>query len=1454
MLSIFLLMALAIFSLRYPAVQTYVTKQVTHYLSEQLHTEISLKSVYFRPFRSLELRGFAINDRKGDALLSAKRVAARLSLAKIWNNKIVVQHIMLDSASVHYEIYADSTNFGFLVDYFSPKKGTQDQQTQGLQLDLQRITLNDNHFKLTDHRFNHHHRGVDFSDLDLAHISGDFKNLRYNATALQADVHQLTFKEKSGLYLQEFSAQSYVSNTKMEFTDLVLHTNRSKVGDYLAFYYDSFADFSDFIKKVNIESTLNHSFVDSRDIEFFAPNMKDVRFTSAVVQAAISGTVEHIRARDVHLTTGTQTSLQGDFTIDGLPEIEQTIFSFNLAKLQTSAKDVEELVPELSNQASLLLPEQLHLLETVGYRGTLRGYYHQFNVDGTATTGLGTLSTQSSIAIKPTLQYAGKAKADSFDLGAFIRSQEIGTTGFNIQFDGKGTDTKSLHLTANGQLSHFLFKNHAYRHVAFDGEIVDEVIFANGEIDDPHARLAFNGEINWQDTIPRYEISSTIEHADLKRLNLFLRDSIVMNHSNIHARLHGNSLNSLNGQVTSDHLQFSTTRGEFVMNYLDFVSEGDEQSKQLTLQSDVVDGVMSGQIDLASIGAYFRSLAMRYAPAINIETQPYNPQNFELQVDVKSFAPISALFDSNLVLEDGAFLTAKFSSDDYTANFKASSPVVSYNGMKITNLALTENADNHAFSLDVTADRFSFSDSAYVDHIVINNVLANDSLTFHISLSETDRPNYLKLNGNIHFALNQPANIQFEQSEIVLDNESWFINQDADLRVSKGKFYLNNLLISRDRQEINLNGILSNEDDQLDIVFKDFSLASLSGITRPLGIELIGHLSGEIQVYSVFGSPTLSANISTSPIIYNNLPIGNLNVHADFDPQSGMVQLNSNLRDIDGDGITLAGRYDVNAENDALRLKGTVKDIDLGIVQPFLRTLVSDLYGTMSGEVVINGTIRQPVINGTAHIHEASFLVDYLQTRYRIVNQRSTIQQNSILLNNFLINDVRQATASANGEINLSKLSVPVFAINVTTDNFQILNTARNDNDLFFGTAYASGVFRFTGPTTAIVMDINVRPNPNTVITIPFNTSLTISDNDFIYFINPDSTEQKTAVSKRLFSGLTMNMDISLTPDAEINLENNIGSLTGVGTGDISLRISSLGDFEMFGDYLVHSGKFHFTAQDFFNKFFDLQEGGTIRWAGNPAEANVNLSATYQVRTSIAPLYNAAGRAENNDRILAQANMILKGTLSQPDVSFDLNFPQTPYVKDELQGYLSDVNNVNQQAISLIVRRSFTPASTQEFGREVNNTLLSAGTEIAFNQLNSILSQSLNMNFLDLNIRSFNDASASLRFFDDRLVLTGGVSDRSQNQLNDLMLFSDQIATDAEVTFRLRQDGNLVLRAYNRLNTRNFLFTPYSDYISAVGLVYRQEFNSLSEFWRKLWIWNERKKREEESYDNDAEL
>jgi hypothetical protein len=39
----------------------------------------------------------------------------------------------------------------------------------------------------------------------------------------------------------------------------------------------------------------------------------------------------------------------------------------------------------------------------------------------------------------------------------------------------------------------------------------------------------------------------------------------------------------------------------------------------------------------------------------------------------------------------------------------------------------------------------------------------------------------------------------------------------------------------------------------------------------------------------------------------------------------------------------------------------------------------------------------------------------------------------------------------------------------------------------------------------------------------------------------------------------------------------------------------------MFGDFLITSGKFEFTAKDFISKNFVVSQGGTIRWTGNPS-------------------------------------------------------------------------------------------------------------------------------------------------------------------------------------------------------------------------------------------------------------
>lgn len=1449
---IFLILVVGILSLQFPTVQTYLTKKVATYLSNELDNEITIERIYFKPFSSLELIQFCARDKNGDTIIASKELQADLMLTYIFANRLTIKEIQLKETFINYQAYKDSSNFSNIINYFVPKKDqpkTTDKRK--LQLKLGRIVLDNNHFRMVKHHVKHKNKGVDFANLDITSLSGEVDNIKLDST-VSADIKDLTLREKSGLYIRKLSTTASYTARKMEFQDLFLSTNRSTLQDYLLFEYDAISDFNDFLTKVNVTSNLEDSYVDSRDIEFFAPSIEKVVFDTHIRAAKLTGTVADIDARQVELSTAKKTTLAGDFTIKGLPDINKTIFDFRLSRLETIAEDVEYLVPRFANSVSFTLPEQVHRFGHVHFNGKFHGHYNDFLVDGLFKTSLGDLTAKTDITLQKDLTYKGHVRTNRFELGRFMNLSSFGQTDLDVNFEGHGLALETLKLQTDGFIKNSHIKGYSYDVIEIDGHIENKLLKASGHINDENLKLAFLTAIDWKDEETTYQLETSIDHAALNPLKWVQRDSVTIHSARINTNIQGQSINTTVGYLHADSIAFSTTYGDFHINTLQFDAEGDQQNRVLRLNSDVVDAKMHGNIDLNTIMPYFKALAMRYAPAIGFTAEPYNSQNFDLDVNIKSFQPIAALVDPTLSLDDGARLSASFSSDNFMANFTAYSPSVLYKGMKLVNLGIEERADNKNFQLDVTADRLNFGDSTYINKITVRNQLINDSLLFNIEMSEESASNYLNLNGDIYFAHNAPAYIRFTPSKIVINKENWLLNDDASLHISKGKIYIHDLVLSQAQQSIRLDGVMSNENDKLHVFFDKFGLASLYGITNPLGIELKGNMSGNFEITSLFKKPFASANIQTTPIIYNNIPIGQLLLKADFEPESGLANIDLNLEDNFNRGVFVTGQYNFYSEDEKLDLKGKLIETDLIIFQPFLKTLVSDLTGKAFADVHITGTFRNPKITGTGRFTNAGFTVNYLKTQYKVDNQSAEVENNAIKLTNMIIRDIKGNTASANGTINLQKLANPHIDVSVKADNFMILNTTFRDNNLFYGTAFTSGDFRFKGYTSAIDIDIDARSEPNTILTIPFNSAMTVDDSDFIYFVSKDTISNQKQERRKLFQGLTMNMDLSLNPNAEVNLQTDLGSLKGNGNGEITLKISTLGDFEMFGDYIVNSGKFHFTAQDFINKYFDLREGGTIRWTGTPSEAVINLNAVYQQRTAIEPLYNAAGRSGDNERVLAEANMLIKGTLDQPDITFDLNFPQNPYIKDQLQGFLSDANNVNQQALSLIVRRSFTPSSTTEIGREVNNTLLSAGTEIAFNQLNNIISQSLNINFFDLNIRSFNDASASVRLLNDRLILTGGITDRTNFQATDLTFFREGVTTDAELTYRLRKDGNLMLRAYNRPYTRNFLIRVNdAEYISAVGLVYRQEFNSLSEFWRRMWRLNLRPKNEEKEDQKD---
>lgn len=1435
----FVMILLGFFFLQFRPVQTWVSARAAKYLSQQLDTEITLGSVYFKLFSSLEIRDIMILDLQKDTLLYADRLYADLELSQLVKGNVTLEKIEVRNGNFFLKKLPDSSsNLDFIIAYFSDPDRPKRKDNKRFNVAINEVDLNGVSFQYRNFLTKEHSEGIDFSDIRIDRLYANFSGIDFKTHLLQVDINNLSFHEKSGFQVQQLRTRAVIDSTQMVFSDLLLESNRSKLANYLKLTYENFSDFSDFINRVHIEADFANTSVDSYDIAYFAPTIKRTRFSFGI-SGNVEGTIADFYGKQVMIQTGKATYLKGDIKVSGLPEIDNTLFDLNLSQLSTNKADLDYLIPALGAEATAPLPAEFSSLGHVNYTGMLMGNYNDFKARGALKSALGKVELDIALDLKTENKYAGRLSTSSFDLGKLLSNPSMGLVSLDATVDGQGFTLGDLHTYVDADIGAFVFKGYSYRNITVDGFIDQQKFDGLLQVDDENLMANLKGEIDFNEVLPNYSFNLDLNYAHLKNLKLY-SDTLTLR-GQVYSNFKGDDLNNIEGDILLKGLRIDLIDTVTTIDSILLVAEGLKEKRALSIRSDVLDASVRGDFNLSSFGNYFKSIAQHYIPSWKEPLEHFDEQLFEFTLLLKDATPIMKILAPNIRIPDTAFLRGKFSTRDSMANVNGFIPLLEIGEMRITNIILDETALSRSLNLMITADRWDITDSLYIRNINIANILTDDSLRFNVKLSDVDAKNQLDLNGLIAFKENESAKLSLLPSNIVINRINWELDEQVNFDFKQEQIEISGFELKNEDQRILIDGLISGrEEDEIEAKFQNFSLETFAGLTNPLGIELKGVLNGDLKVFSILKNPYISTNLNAKDIYYNETEIGDLDLLADMDPETELVNMDLSIKRRDTETLKIIGTYNALQSTDNLNLAIHLEESELIIFEPFLRQLVSDLSGRVTADINVRGALADPVISGTCKLNNASFTVIYLQTRYR-VDQEVSVENSVIKLENLALLDENEHRATANGTVDMRSPSDPTMDVVVKAANFMVLNTTSKDNALYYGKAYGSGTFQFKGPTSDMDIDITATTEDGTIFNIPLNASGTVSDNDFITFIAKDSTITSTKSS--YFDGLTMRLNLAVTRNAQVNIFTDLGQLTGTGEGNISMNITSLGDFEMFGDYSIAQGKFDFTARDFINKIFEISRGGTIRWTGNPAEASINLIAVYEVRTSVRPLYVAAGRAGTDQRVQAQAEMHLSGSLLHPEIGFSIDFPIDSYVKDELQNYFSDANNVNQQALSLIVRRSFAPGTGTDLTAELNSTVFSAGTELAFNQLNNIVSQSLNLNFVDFNIRSFNEASASIRLLNNRLFLTGGLTDR-RGELNDLNVFSNQIASDVEALYLLRRNGNLLLRASNRLNNRNFL-NPNDEYVSAIGLVHRQEFDTFNEFFRRMFLITRKKKEED---------
>ena len=347
-------------------------------------------------------------------------------------------------------------------------------------------------------------------------IKGSVKNVRFEKDTLYAAV-TLATKERSGFTIKKLAAQMQFTPELMEFKNLDLQTNTSRLGNYYAMRYQNFnSDMSDFLHSVTLNGKFENSQLTSSDLAFFAPALKPWK-REFDISGQASGTIDNLVAKNMLIKSG-NTFIDGNISLRGLPDIENTFIDFTSRNLVTNYSDLTAIVPALKN----VTQPNLNKLGNIGFKGNFTGFINDFVTFGNITTSLGNLTADINMKLpqnKPAT-YSGKIFSLGFKLGQFIGNNNLGNIALDGSVTGSGFTLNQLKANFNGNVKQLDFSGYTYNNIAIDGTFNKKLFSGFGSVNDPNLKLEnFKGTIDFNNKIPAFNFDAFLKNANFKTLH-----------------------------------------------------------------------------------------------------------------------------------------------------------------------------------------------------------------------------------------------------------------------------------------------------------------------------------------------------------------------------------------------------------------------------------------------------------------------------------------------------------------------------------------------------------------------------------------------------------------------------------------------------------------------------------------------------------------------------------------------------------------------------------------------------------------------------------------------------------------------------------------------------------------------------------------------------------------------
>ncbi len=1462
------------FTFRSPAVQTYLANKAAEYLSRELDAKVSVGGVNITYTMNIVLEDLALEDQRGEPLLATQKIEFDISHISFSNRTLNINKLLFDQALLYITEYEDENlhNFQFILDYFQADK----QDTDTITLPNWDVSVRSFEFAQSGLWYkNHNQQDSDFgfnqSNFVVDNFYIDIEDIFFEDEIFMASLVNLSLGESNGFSLNKVTADIFLSPLGGHINNFELNTALSQVKMDVALDYNSYNSFRHFADSVDFDIELQASDLDLYEIGYFIPQAYGIEGLTRV-EGNFSGQLSNLQASDVYMRYGNMTQFTGDFDITGLPDKENAFMNFSVDHLITHKKDIEQFRLPGEKTAYLELPPEFESLGVTSFRGNFTGFLHDFAASGNIQSALGEISADLAITSSDNFEnvvYEGNLATNEFRLGLFTGNTSWGRITFDTHISGSGLTLEDADMDMTGRVKSMVFNKYEYRNIDVNGRFYNKRFNGNLLIDDPNLLVNFNGLVDFHEDIPLLNFTLELERANLTQLNLYQRDSLF--HSLVSTVVHvdgkGSNLDNMEGDV----IAYQSSYYEKAIEPSDTIIEQAYHTDVIALEnhnlpndhklvrfySDFADFRMEGNINFENIVQSFQQMAYTYAPARFRNPPPENNngeryiQTANFEIHLKNTEPITAIFWPAIRIAPHTFLNGNIDTQNSSIALNGDIDYISLGNRNIQNLSLKLHSDTTELLLTTQSDRFLLSDSIWMDRFTFSGKVASDSITVTSEWEnhQSRNKNYGQVNAKGNFISPNFTQFSIMPSRAYINDSLWTIRPGNQITLDSTSIAIENFFLYKNDEDLKVDGVLSDSpEDQLLLELNNFDLKSFAFLLGDRKLDFAGFASGKVNLSTLNHSPSITANMLVKDFAFNHDHLGDLSVESNWDANENAFKVGAEVIYYGNVGynkpIIVNGYFYPEREDDNFDLDIKIENLKMSVFGRYMESFTSNFRGLASGNLRLDGPVEQPELTGRARLVRTGFRVDYLNTSYSFAHEVE-VGKDYFKLDNLTLNDTIGNTANVSGVIRHTNFNNFSLDLSIWPDRMVVLNTMPHHNNSFYGTAFATGLARIHGPVNDITLDISALTNRGTRISLPLDYDGLMTESSFITFVAPQDKangNQQIEIPQTQIQGLTMNFDLEITPDAEVQIifDSQIGDIMrGRGFGDLKFELDNQGGFNIYGDYTLEDGDYLFTLQNLINKRFRMEQGGTISWRGDPYNAEIDIRTIYSLRTTLHDL--AMNQADTADiyqrRVPVETVLHLTENLSNPSINFEIQLPSADEsAREMLDRLITTEQEMNRQVFSLLILNRFVPPD-DSFNTALGYGMGSTSTELLSNQLSNWLSQISSDFDIGVNYRPGDEISSqeievalSTQLFDDRVIIDGNVGVAGDHPAQTQR--ASNIIGDVNVEVKITPEGKFRVKAFNRSNTFDIINTN-APYTQGVGVFYRREFDSLSDLFRK---------------------